>query len=178
MASSDQSFRRSPDTRPLRRGQQFHDWVQTAFLVDLLGAEAKPEYTMTLSKSRKGRLDLLILPQGGERMAVIVEIKSTDWDTFAEHRVRPNLLSHIRQLQRYLDPFIDTLGGTLPASDQVPGITPAKDIGTWDSVSGVLLYPKRPADLARAQMINSEVEQRALMVVWFDEVDWNPNLKQ
>src|ERR1700704_1352213 len=72
--------RRRPDTGPLRRGRWFHEQVQTAFLADVVGAEATPEYTMTLLMSRRGRVDLLILPQGDERMAVVVEIKSTDWD--------------------------------------------------------------------------------------------------
>jgi hypothetical protein len=166
--------RRRPDTGPLRRGRWFHEQVQTAFLADLVGAEATPEYTMTLLMSRRGRVDLLILPQGDERMAVVVEIKSTDWDALAEHRVRPNLLAHIRQLQRYLDPFIDNLGRGLPEGDPFfDTTTPGSAIGTWDSVSGVLLYPKRPTGPVRVQLINTVLEKQALMVVWFDEVDWN-----
>jgi hypothetical protein len=76
--------------------------------------------------------------------------------------VRPNLLSHIRQLQRYLDVYIDDLRhGPGPS---VPG--------QWDSVSGVLLYPRRPTDPVRSQLIEQIADREALMVVWFDETDW------
>jgi hypothetical protein len=149
-------------TEPLRRGNAFHARVQTAFLAGLLGAEAAPERPVTLSLSRSGRVDLLVLPSGGEVAAVVIEIKRTDWDALAEHRVRPNLRSHIRQLQRYLDVYIDDLR-------QDPGPSAP---GQWDSVSGVLLYPRRPTDPVRSQLIEQIADREALMVVWFDETDW------
>jgi hypothetical protein len=102
-------------------------------------------------------------------MAVVVEIKSTPWDELAGHRIRPNLREHIRQLQRYLDVYIAGLANKsepTPAAEQ-DGATPA-----WDSVSGVLLYPKRPADRAVAERIESIAGREALMVVWYDEADW------
>jgi predicted RNase H-like nuclease len=158
-----------PGTGVLARGQDFHQDVQTAFLAGLLGADACSEHTITLSKTRNGRVDLLVLPQGEERMAVVVEIKSTPWDELAGHRIRPNLREHIRQLQRYLDVYIAGLANKsepTPAAEQ-DGATPA-----WDSVSGVLLYPKRPADRAVAERIESIAGREALMVVWYDEADW------
>jgi hypothetical protein len=93
--------------------------------------------------------------------AVIVEIKSTDWDTLAGHRVRPNLRSHVRQLQRYLDTFVEDLRQDGRAAT-----------GRWDSVSGVLLYPRRPADPARLQLVEEVATREALMVVWYDETPW------
>jgi predicted RNase H-like nuclease len=158
-----------PDASVLTRGRDFHQRVQTAFLADLLGADARPEHTITLTKTRNGRVDLLVLPQGEERMAVVVEIKSTPWDELAGHRIRPNLRDHIRQLQRYLDVYIADLAnksGPTLTTDQ-DGATPA-----WDSVSGVLLYPKRPADRAVGGLVESTADREALMVVWYDEADW------
>jgi hypothetical protein len=149
-------------TEPLKRGNAFHARVQTAFLAGLLGAKAGRERPVTLSRSRSGRVDLLVLPSGGEVAAVVVEIKSTDWDALAEHRLRPNLRSHIRQLQRYLDVYIDDLR-------QEPGPSAP---GQWDSVSGVLLYPRRPTDPARAELVEQVADREALMVVWYDETDW------
>jgi hypothetical protein len=105
---------------------------------------------------RSGRIDLLVVPTGVERMAVVVEIKSTDWDVRGSHRVRPNARSHIRQLQGYLDAIIDELG--------VPG--------GYVSAAGVLLYPRRPADPVRAELITAMAEAEALMVVWHDETTW------
>jgi poly(3-hydroxybutyrate) depolymerase len=108
--------------------------VQTAFLAGLLGAEAAPERPVTLSLRRSGRVDLLVLPSGGE-VAVVV---------------------------RYLDVYIDDLR-------QGPGPSAP---GQWDSVSGVLLYPRRPTDPVRSQLIEQIADREALMVVWFDETDW------
>jgi hypothetical protein len=149
-------------TEPLKRGNAFHARMQTAFLAGLLGAEATRERPVTLSRTRSGRVDLLVLPSGGEVAAVVVEIKSTDWDALAERRIRPNLRSHIRQLQRYLDVYIDDLR-------QEPGPSAP---GQWDSVSGVLLYPRRPTDSARAKLVEQVADREALMVVWYDETDW------
>jgi hypothetical protein len=156
-----------PDTKPLARGQKFHADVQSAFLVGLLGAAATREETITLSRTRNGRVDLMVVPQGGEAAAVVVEIKSTDWDALADHRVRPNLRSHLRQLQRYLDVYVNELRQELrtcgPDHDQS---------SRWDSVIGVLLYPRRPDDTSRAQLIEELVDREALMVVWYSETDW------
>jgi hypothetical protein len=70
-------------TSPLARGRQFHLDVQWAFLTDLPGATAQDEKPVMLSRIRRGRVDLLVLPSSGEVAAVIVEIKSTDWDALA-----------------------------------------------------------------------------------------------
>ena len=149
-------------TEPLKWSNAFHARVQTAFLAGLLGANAAPERPVTLSRTRSARVDLLVLPSGAEVAAVVVEIKSTDWDALAEHRMRPNLRSHIRQLQRYLDVYIDDLR-------QEPGPSAPRQ---WDSVSGVLLYPRRPTDPARSQLVEQIADREALMVVWYDETDW------
>jgi predicted RNase H-like nuclease len=154
-----------PSTRALSRGRQFHQHVQSAFLAGLLGATGASEHTITLTTTRNGRLDLLVLPHGTERMAVVVEIKSTSWDQLAEHRVRPNLRAHIRQLQNYLDVYVAGLGDRQDGADR-----PAR----WDSVVGVLLYPQRPANAARATLVEEAAEREALTVVWFNETNWRP----
>lgn len=162
-----------PGTELLKRGRLFHVRVQTAFLAGLLGADAAPERPVTLSRTRSGRVDLLVLPSGGEVAAVVIEIKSTDWDALAEHRVRPNLRSHIRQLQRYLDVYIDDLRQESGPDDlglELDDGRPATR--KWDSVSGVLLYPRRPATPARVHLVEEIVYREALTVVWYDEVDW------
>jgi hypothetical protein len=151
------------DNRPLawpspaqvmRRGRHFHDQVQTDFLLALTGASAYPEHQVNLTRSRRGRVDLQVVPEVGERYAVVIEIKSTDWDALAERRVRPNLRSHIRQLQGYLDRYID-------------------DIGTaWDSVTGALLYLRRPTKATRLQLIDELTSRESIMIVWYDETDW------
>lgn len=162
-----------PDTRVLARGRRFHQRVQTAFLAGLLGASAKPEHVITLTTTRNGRLDLLVLPAGAERMAVVVEIKSTQWDQFAEHRVRPNLRGHIRQLQNYLDVYVADLSGQPHPEGSSRLTSDSPEPVRWDSVVGVLLYPQRPTDPARGRLIEEAADREALTVVWFNETDWH-----
>ncbi len=151
----------------LRDALAFHQRVQTAFAAGLTGADAAAERTISLYRGRSGRVDLVIVPQQAERSAVVVEVKNTDWDKLGTSRVRPNLRSHIRQLQHYLDPLIDGLD---PRSErpQSAGLL----AGPWDSVSGLLLYPRRPREATRAQLIEDLVSKQALDVIWYDEMDW------
>ena len=99
---------------------------------------------------------------------MVIEIKSTDWDALAEHRVRPNLRAHIRQLQGYLDRYVAGMDATVADGDD-----PAAGSGVaWDSVSGIMLYPRRPTDPARLQLIDDLTGREAIMVAWYDEADW------
>jgi len=140
--------------------------VQAAFLIGLTGASAKPEHHVRLTRTSRGRVDLHVVPNVGERYAVVIEIKSTDWDALPGHRVRPNLRSHIRQLQGYLDRYVDDMV-TASNDDTLGGSG-----GAWDSATGVLLYPRRPANPARLQLINDLTSREAIMVAWYDDADW------
>jgi hypothetical protein len=155
-------------TAPLRRGRRFHRLVQTAFLVGLAGATAYPEHQVTLTGVRRGRVDLHVVPDTAEHYAVVIEIKSTDWDAFAAHRVRPNLRTHIRQLQGYLDRYVADIDATPGNDDGRAGAS-----GGWDSVTGILLYPRRPTDTARLQLIDDLTSREAIMVAWHSEADWS-----
>ena len=157
-------------TRRLVRGQMFHFDVQTAFLTGLVAADAHPEHTLTLPTGRR-RVDLLILPAiDGEVTAVVVEIKNSDWDAFPADRVRPNLRRHLRQLHDYLDYYVDHLR---PFPGEVSDPTGGSDEPlVWDTVIGVLLYPRRPSDPDRTLLIEGLALQQALTVVWYDETDW------
>jgi hypothetical protein len=66
-----------------------------------------------------------------------------------------------KPLVRYLDTFVEDLRQDGRAAT-----------GRWDSVSGVLLYPRRPADPARLQLVEEVATREALMVVWYDETPW------
>ncbi len=159
----------SASRRRLGAGVVFHRRVQLAFAAGLTGAEAAAEHAISLYQGRRGRVDLVIVPSGSERSAVVVEVKNTHWDAFAAHRVRPNLREHLRQLQRYLDPLID---GLAPATDHETPELVGLLAGPWDSVSGVLLYPTRPREPARGELIENLVAEQALSIVWYDETDW------
>ncbi|WP_173157965.1 DNA/RNA non-specific endonuclease [Phytohabitans suffuscus] len=142
-------------TRLLRRGRRFHQQVQIAFLLGLAGASAYPEHHVRLTRVSRGRVDLHVVPDLGERYAVVIEIKSTDWDALREDRVRPNVQAHIRQLLGYLDRYIEDMDAA-PGDDR--NLADGSG-GVWDSVSGVLLYPRRPAKTARLQLIDDLISR-------------------
>jgi hypothetical protein len=152
----------------LNRGRRFHQIVQTAFLTGLAGASACPEHQLRLTRTSRGRVDIHVVPDIGERYAVVIEIKSTDWDAQREHRVRPNLRAHIRQLQGYLDRYVEDIGAVAGNGDDLAGASG----GPWDSISGILLYPRRPTDIARLQLIDDLNSREAITVAWYDETDW------
>jgi hypothetical protein len=145
----------SQTDRP-RAATSFHRTVQTQFVADLVGAVASAERTIRLFNGRTGRVDLLVVTVGSERMAVIVEVKNTDWDKLRLERIRPNLRSHLRLLQNYLDTAASQIG----------------EPDAWDSAAGVLIYPRRPADANLVELITRTVESVALMLVWHDEATW------
>ena len=140
----------------LQAGTAFHRTVQSQFVAGLVGAEAAAERTVRLLNGRTGRIDLLVLPVGDERMAVVVELKNTDWDNLRPQRIRPNVRAHVRQLQGYLDKVVSQFG----------------DPDGWDSAAGVLVYPRRPADPQVADLITHIVQGQSLMLVWHAETTW------
>jgi hypothetical protein len=127
-----------------------------------------------LAATRRGRVDLAVFPEGPERMAVVVEIKGTDWDAMRPERVRPNLRRHLRQLERYTDQFVARIRPGAPSVEDVgvpPSLVPPSTV-TVDSVSPVLIYPRRPRAPQRAQLVERLVEEAAVQLVWYDETDW------
>jgi hypothetical protein len=65
---------------------------------------ARPEAPIAVARGRAGRIDLLLaVDDHGRPLLVVVEVKNTDWDARAAHRLRPNLARHARQVWRYID---------------------------------------------------------------------------
>lgn len=79
-------FSNSPMPRPARvpaavrdrmqAGTQFHRDVQGDFLAGLAGADAVAERCIRLMDNAHGRVDLLIVPSGPERMGLVVETRT------------------------------------------------------------------------------------------------------
>jgi hypothetical protein len=144
------------DTERLRAGQRFHRQVQEAFIAELLGATAAPERSWRIVDGQ-GRVDIAVATIEPERSSIVIEIKGTDWRRIPPPRVRRNVLRHLNQLQRYLDTAIDEL-----------------EAAQWDSVAGALLYPSRPIEGESLHVIEDAAAEQAIMVVWYEDVDWNP----
>lgn len=140
--------------KQLAAGQVFHKQVQSAFLSGLTGAAGFPERQWRLLGQRRGRVDLAVEVES-EQMLVIIEIKGTNWDLIPADRQMRNLRRHLHQLQGYLDSAIEDM-----------------EAGRWASISGALLYPVRPASAETRELIESLSGEQAIMVTWYDDVDW------
>jgi hypothetical protein len=139
----------------LAKGRAFHDTVQSAFLTDLANATGFRERAWRLTAGGRGRVDLAVVTDDREKMLIIIEIKGTDWDNIRADRVKRNVQRHIRQLLGYLDAAIGEL-----------------EAGQWEGVAGALLYPSRPASAESLACIEAAAADQAIMVTWYDEVDW------
>ena len=103
------------------------------------------ETTLQLSKSKRGRPDILIEEPDGAW--TIIEVKSTDWDRIADYRVRPNVQRHARQVMKYVVYYWEQ------GIDTIPG----------------LIYPRAPSLSARRQEIEAILGERSVQIAWFDE---------
>jgi hypothetical protein len=140
----------------LAAGQAFHRTVQSAFLNGLAGASGFRERRWRLVADNRGRVDLAVeVEDDGGQMLVIIEIKGTDWNKIHASRAMRNLRRHLRQLQAYLDTAIEDMG-----------------TGDWTSIAGALLYPVRPARTETLTAIEAAAAEQAIMVIWYEEVDW------
>jgi hypothetical protein len=95
---------------PLRIGKAFGKLVATQYPRGMAEGTARPEAPIAVASGRAGRIDLLLeVDDHGRSLLVVVEVKNTDWDARAAHRLRPNLARHARQVRRYLDSLIPEL---------------------------------------------------------------------
>jgi hypothetical protein len=144
----------------LARGKQFHREVQAAYVAGLLGVKSDDavEQTIVRPGGGRGRADILLLVSGQpERMRFVVEIKSTEWEGRTEANRRRLFLRHVRQMNGYLDVLLEDIG------DDV------------DTVIAAMLYPHRPSEPA-AQQLEAIALPLGIMVVYYDDMDWNPAL--
>jgi hypothetical protein len=140
----------------LVKGRAFHNTVQSAFLTGLADATGFKERGWRLASGGRGRVDLAVLTDDREKMLILIEIKGTDWDKIRADRVKRNIQRHVRQLLGYLDTAIIEL-----------------EAGQWEGVAGALLYPSRPASAETLACIEAAAAQQAIMVTWYEEVDWH-----
>lgn len=127
------------------RGRQFELTERAEWLDVYDTSRLSFDSTLQLTKTRRGRPDILIEEADGAW--TIIEVKSTDWDRMADYRVRPNVQRHARQVMKYVLYYWEQ------GVDTIPG----------------LIYPRAPSLRARRQEIEDILEERSVQVVWFDE---------
>lgn len=126
----------------ISRGRKFEQsersyWEKKNIPVEV---EAPTEF-----EGKRGRIDIL-LKDTEEGHTIVVEIKASNWDKMKAHRVRPNALSHARQIWRYIE-------GELGDQDVIPAI----------------VYPKTPQAKERKVEIEEILDEQGIQVVWRDD---------
>jgi hypothetical protein len=95
-----------------------------------------------------------VIDDQGRPLLVAVEVKNTDWDARAAHRLRPNLARHARQVWRYIDSLL-----------------PALETGELDGVQAALVYPRRPSLPGRAQLVEGVLGEQGISVLFYEELE-------
>jgi len=85
----------------------------------------------------------------------IVEAKASDWDKMTDVAVRKNVRRQIRQVWRYIESQI-VVGEFTPTGEQ-------------RSVCPGIVFPTRPKDKHRMQLIEDLFLQEGIVAVWDDE---------
>src|SRR6266511_1863092 len=110
----------------------------------MVDGTAAPEVPVPAVRRRYGRIDL---------PTAVIEVKNTDWDARADHRVMPNLSRHARQVWNYLD-----------------ALMPCVDAGELAGLQAALVYPRRPSYPGRAEFIEETLDSQGISVVFYDEL--------
>jgi len=145
---------RQKEPRRLLRGKSFHkkvqaDWEQTA------EGEVRSEKGILKPSGRRGRVDVFVTDDDPDSPAAVVEIKASDWDRMTEEALRRNVRRQIKQVWDYIESQVrdgkHVRGGE--GKDVCPGI----------------VFPRRPKEKERLEMIENLFNEEGIAVVWEDE---------
>ncbi len=129
----------------LLRGKAFHKKMQIDWLNNAEG-KILIEKAITKPTGRKGRIDIFV-DDDGDKLVAVAEVKASDWDKMTDSAVRRNVRRQIRQVWNYIESQLKT------KKDVSPGI----------------IFPKRPKDRERTELIEKIFEEEGIPVVWLNE---------
>lgn len=133
---------KEPET--LRRGKKFHKKIQKEWFKAAEG-DIKPEKGIIKPSGQKGRIDIFV--RSDNELVAVVEIKNSNWNAMTDGSVERNVNRQANQTWDYIESQLD-LG-----KEVSPGI----------------IFPERPRDLDRMNLIEQLFEERGISVVWKDE---------
>jgi len=138
----------------LLRGKEFHkkvqaDWIKTA------AGDVFAEKGVLKQGVRKGRVDIFVNDDDSDGTVAIVEIKASDWDRMTDKAVRRNVRRQIKQVWDYIE-------SQIIKGDYVP-------TGEQKTVCPGIIFPKRPVDNDRMELIEKLFIDEGIPVVWYDE---------
>jgi hypothetical protein len=135
---------KNSEPKRLRRAKEFHKKIQKEWFNNAEG-EVTPEKSTIKPSGRKGRMDVFV--RSDETLVAIAEIKTSDWNAMTLIAVRRNVKRQARQIWDYIESQLE-LG---------------KD------VSAGVIFPKRPQNHDRVNLIEQLFDKEGIPVVWEDE---------
>ena len=132
------------EPKSLHKGKEFHKKIQKEWLDSAEGI-VKPEKGITKPSGRKGRIDIFV--KGDKKLVAVAEIKDSNWDIMNTDAVRRNVKRQARQILNYIDSQLES------GKEVSPGI----------------IFPKRPKNHDRMNLIEQLFEEEGIPVVWMDE---------
>lgn len=135
---------KNSEPKSLRQGKKFHKKIQKEWLNSAEGI-VKPEKGIIKPSGRKGRIDIFVKSDG--ELVAVVEIKNSNWNAMTDEDVRRNVNRQASQIWDYIESQLDL--GKEPS----PGV----------------IFPERPRDSDRMNLIEQLFEERGISVVWEDE---------
>ncbi len=128
----------------LYRGKRVHKKIQKKWHEKANG-DVKTEKSITKLSGRKGRIDIFVKSDGS--LVAVVEIKASDWDTMTPTAVHRNIRRQARQIWDYIESQL------MLGKDVSPGV----------------IFPKRPKDPNRMNLIEQLFDKKGISVVWENE---------
>jgi len=145
---------KSREPEPLRRGKAFHKLIQEEWHAEADG-KVEDERYVRKQNGRRGRTDIFVDDEEPDGTVAIVEVKASDWDRMTDQAVRRNVRRQIRQIRGYIE-------SQLVAGEYT-------DTGEGKDVCPGIIFPKRPKDRKRMQLIEDMFLEEGIPVVWHDE---------
>lgn len=146
--------RKRVEPEPLRRGKAFHRMIQEEWARKADG-DVQSERTVLKPSGRRGRVDIFVDDDDPDGCIAIVEIKASDWDRMTDQAVKRNIRRQIRQVWGYIESQI--LVGEYVST------------GEHQSVSPGMVFPKRPNNPKRLELIEHLFNEEGIAVDWHDE---------
>lgn len=128
----------------LHRGKEFHKHIQKEWINTAEG-DVTSEKPITKPSGRKGRMDIFV--RSDETLVAVVEIKNSDWDTMTSTAIPRNVKRQARQILDYIE----------------------SQLKLGKEVSPGIIFPKRPKNSNRLDLIERLFDEGGIPVVWEDE---------
>ena len=132
------------EPRILQEGKRFHKSIQDDWRASAEG-ELFFELATDLTSNKKGRMDILVRENGS--YVAVGEIKNSDWDKMTAAAVKRNIRRQVKQVWKYIHSQLQL------RKDVTPGA----------------IFPSKPFDQARLELIENLFEEEGISVVWNDE---------